>query len=563
MRRAIAILAAVLLMTALGTPVVLGKSAYVGSFAEAYPGVKGSRLAACVTCHTPDLKLNAYGNDLARVGMQYTRVEANDSDGDGFSNLVEIKALTFPGDPTSKPAAGKPSPDASQLPAKSVSLAVTVYVDGKRLEPSEAVVVNGRTLVPLRVLFEALGAEVLFNPDTRKVSVVKGERKLELTVGKKQAVLNGKTVALDVPAQVVAGRVLVPLRFVSEGVGAQVGWDEALYTVRVSTSPLADALKYAGTESCVSCHAREYNDFRVAGHGYKLRPAAEAMKAQIPLPSGYSWKDISYVVGGYKWKARYLDKDGYIITAAGGQAGRNQYNLMTGQWSDYEAGTKKAYGCGSCHTTGYTKEGNQDGRPGITGSWVFPGIQCEACHGPAADHVIRGGDKSAVKVDRSASLCGRCHVRGDPGKIPASNGFIQHHEQYNELLASPHAELDCVACHDPHKKAEFSIRKTCVDCHSDVATAYSGSVMQRSGVDCVDCHMPFATRSAAVLGPNKGDVRTHLFRINTDPSQSMFTEDGKFAREYVTLDFACLQCHAARDKDWAAKNAPEVHPGGK
>ena len=160
------------------------------------------------------------------------------------------------------------------------------------------------------------------------------------------------------------------------------------------------------------------------------------------------------------------------------------------------------------------------------------------------------GAKLASPVDKSSALCGTCHIRGEADTIPAKGGFIRHHEQYNELLASPHKSFDCVTCHDPHKKAEFAIKADCTTCHSNINTEFTGSEMQETGVTCTDCHMPMATKSATALGPYKGDVKTHVFRINTDPSASMFTEDGGFAKDFVTLDFACLSCHQDEDVQW-------------
>jgi hypothetical protein len=75
--------------------------------------------------------------------------------------------------------------------------------------------------------------------------------------------------------------------------------------------------------------------------------------------------------------------------------------------------------------------------------------------------------------------------------------------------------------------------------------------------------MPKATLSGQSLGLYQGDVRTHLFRINTDPDAPMFSEDGSQANGYVTLDFACLSCHLQRDIEWAAANAPGIHSAGK
>ena len=91
----------------------------------------------------------------------------------------------------------------------------------------------------------------------------------------------------------------------------------------------------------------------------------------------------------------------------------------------------------------------------------------------------------------------------------------------------------------------------------------TGSTMQQVGVSCADCHMPMATKSAQALGPYQGDVMTHLFRINTDPDVSMFSEDGGQALGYLTLDFACLSCHQDKDIQWAGDNAEDIHSQGK
>lgn len=234
----------------------------------------------------------------------------------------------------------------------------------------------------------------------------------------------------------------------------------------VALSGFAYASHYVGSEACMSCHLKQYNDFVVSGHPYKLRTAQDAKIAGLPLPDGYTWNDISYVIGGRNWKVRYMDKKGYIITMTGknrDKPGKNQFNLETGKWTNYHAGEKnKKYNCGRCHTTGYSKEGKQDGLEGIVGTWEFPGIQCESCHGPAGKHIAAAKKgkytKGDIALEKSSALCGKCHIRGKAEKIPAKGGFIRHHEQYNELLASPHKSMNCVTCHDPHKRAELAIK---------------------------------------------------------------------------------------------------------
>lgn len=75
--------------------------------------------------------------------------------------------------------------------------------------------------------------------------------------------------------------------------------------------------------------------------------------------------------------------------------------------------------------------------------------------------------------------------------------------------------------------------------------------------------MPRASKSAVSTARWQGDVKTHLFKINTDPNAKMFTGDGKLAKGYLTLEFACLKCHLDQDKAWAARYAKNAHTIGK
>ncbi len=326
-------------------------------------------------------------------------------------------------------------------------------------------------------------------------------------------------------------------------------------------STAAIGAEYVGSTGCFKCHPEEFNNWKTSGHPYKLRPASAAMFAPLPLPKGYAWDDITYVIGGHRWKARYIDKTGYIITTdKEGKAMPTQWNIATGRWVDYNPGKKTPYKCGPCHMTAYSAEGHQDGLEGIVGTWVAPGIHCEECHGPGSEHAM-AGDKMKIKLDRSSALCGKCHIRGEKAKIPAKGGFIEHHEQYNEYTASPHAgKIDCVTCHDPHKPARFGVKVACGSCHGKQATAFEGSLMQMAGVRCIDCHMPKAGKSAEAKGKFMADVRTHNWKISLDPKAMMFAEEGKVATGILTLDFVCLQCHGGRDIKWAAKKVKkDIH----
>lgn len=321
---------------------------------------------------------------------------------------------------------------------------------------------------------------------------------------------------------------------------------------------------YAGREACAQCHSEIYDTFMQSGHPFKLNKVVDGNPPDYPytevseLPEGYDWDDITYVIGGYNWKARFIGKDGFIITGPEGDepygAQYNFANPIVGNeagWVPYHQGEKKPYNCGPCHTTGYTDyppDVHQDNLPGLIGTWSEPGIQCEACHGPSSQHVNDPRGVTPI-VDRSPELCGECHYRSAPEAVDASGGFIKHHEQYEELYQSKHIALDCVLCHNPHagvialRKAEVATtRVSCENCHFQEAK-YQASEVMKAAVDCIECHMPRVTKSAVGnIAKYTGDIRTHLMAIDAT-MMDQFTEDGKFALSQIGLNFACKSCH--------------------
>ncbi len=82
--------------------------------------------------------------------------------------------------------------------------------------------VEGRTMVPVRIVGEAFGADVNYIPNELKVVVKLGNKNISLVIGEDTAIVDGKTVKLDVPSVEKNGRTLVPLRFVSENLGFEV-----------------------------------------------------------------------------------------------------------------------------------------------------------------------------------------------------------------------------------------------------------------------------------------------------------------------------------------------------
>lgn len=110
--------------------------------------------------------------------------------------------------------------------------------------------IGGRVLIPLRAVVEALGAEVNWDPSTQTIHGHKGERQFFLRIGQRSASVNGESVGLDVPAQLISGNTMVPLRFVAEALGAEVEWNAATQQVVINggggETPVADAGRLRG-----------------------------------------------------------------------------------------------------------------------------------------------------------------------------------------------------------------------------------------------------------------------------------------------------------------------------
>jgi hypothetical protein len=86
------------------------------------------------------------------------------------------------------------------------------------------VIQDGRTLIPVRFIAEALGATVGWNGDTNEVTIMLGGRNLTFAIGEISPELYA--LGMDVPAQIMDDRTMVPIRFISEFFGALVEWDE-------------------------------------------------------------------------------------------------------------------------------------------------------------------------------------------------------------------------------------------------------------------------------------------------------------------------------------------------
>lgn len=325
------------------------------------------------------------------------------------------------------------------------------------------------------------------------------------------------------------------------------------------------APSYVLSSSCVHCHEAKHEQWSATGHAHAMVRVDGARPEDPPFssypsqpPTGYAWQDISYIVGGFAYKAVFSDAEGYLVTGA-----QAQYLTESGTWGAFEEGTPPGtgtMGCPQCHATQFKKlDGHeiwdkQLDLEGVEGSWVEEGVTCEHCHGPGSRHATAQGYEW-IRIDRTSAACGRCHGQQPLEQIAADSGLIAQAQQHNELQATKMKIVQCVDCHDPHLSATFadsqtnpraSIVSPCQSCHYKKESQHKVAkhATMTGGPGCISCHMPRLVRSA-VGDPAtwRGDMKTHIFRINPDISAPQISTDGQIVLPYLILDVVCRQCH--------------------
>lgn len=123
------------------------------------------------------------------------------------------------------------------IPVSAASQDIEVIVDNKVIEfDVTPTIVEGRTLVPLRGIFESLNITPRWDGQNRRVLVDGNGVNMVLPIDSNKAVINNKSIDLDVPATIVNDRTMVPARFISEACGADVSWNNDSRTVTIKSN---------------------------------------------------------------------------------------------------------------------------------------------------------------------------------------------------------------------------------------------------------------------------------------------------------------------------------------
>jgi len=190
---------------------------------------------------------------------------------------------------------------------------------------------------------------------------------------------------------------------------------------------------------------------------------------------------------------------------------------------------------------------------------------CESCHGPGQKHAALGAKKLVelqkekgdmmIVIDKKPEACGVCHKLTEDKSITMFSDFLVNgQQQYTEMLYNKKTKfkVTCLMCHDSHANTstDEGIKRECLDCHRGKFKVEI-KIAAMADLSCESCHMPYADRNAAdkKIGEyHKGDVRSHIFGISTDPDYKLNAGSGKaalngdgFAR--LTVEQTCYACH--------------------
>ena len=199
--------------------------------------------------------------------------------------------------------------------------AVSLTIDGRPINLDvPPAIIEGRTLVPVRAIFEDLGANVNWDDATKTVSSYSTDTSIKLKINDTTAYVNGKPVTLDVPAQIIDGRTLVPARFVAENMNCKVEWDNDTKTVSIYTASFPSDIYVGPEDDIIVVRNRMVLELPLNYGNLKVR-FGDSIKSELAYHGEYYVTapdyDITYVVGTDFLEDYELKDDSPVIRIEG------------------------------------------------------------------------------------------------------------------------------------------------------------------------------------------------------------------------------------------------------
>jgi tetratricopeptide (TPR) repeat protein len=395
-------------------------------------------------------------------------------------------------------------------------------------------------------------------------------------------------------------------------------------SLRGKTDGPANSAAYSGTQSCRECHEKFYKLWAPSHHGLAMQPfTAQLFQTRLKV------QETTLGIGASGYRVEFDGKQGWIresgpkdnkkypiVHAMGGKnvyyfltpmnRGRLQvlplaYDVQRKSWFDTAASGIRHFqdieeepvgwkdpeytfntSCYGCHVSQFTR--NYDLKTDTYNSvWREPGINCEACHGSAVEHVrvCRQAAKGKPPVDLKINVirspkysrniagdaCAVCHAKAAPLTVSFQPGddFFDHFDvgvldlpdyypdgrdigenyTYTQWLMSPCAksgQMDCLHCHTSSGRFRFTEdekNNACMPCHAERvknASAHTHHPEGSAGNQCISCHMP----------------KTEFARMRRS-DHSMLPPTPATTIAYKSPN-ACNVCHQDKDAAWADRS---------
>lgn len=273
---------------------------------------------------------------------------------------------------------------------------------------------------------------------------------------------------------------------------------------------------YVGSETCATCHAKEFALWKNSLHARMYQKAESAILGDFtsnePLRS-FRKEDVAYTIGS-RWEQMYVTRRGneeYLLPA--------KWLIAQKKWAPLDATHRRnepiSKACHGCHTTAWNP---------TAGRFAEMNIGCEACHGPGAAHVASPG-RSTIDRSHNPEVCGQCHTRGKSGegldyvvkfdpqtdRLSERMAFTQpdqqttrswwsnrierdRHQEYLGYMQSGHAR----ALERLRQRAKLSPSEVTAECFTCHSSEYHMAKDRRRidtaglryGVTCIECHDP-------------------------------------------------------------------------
>ena len=203
--------------------------------------------------------------------------------------------------------------------AASAADGISVVINDKPVEFGDVApqIIESRTMVPLRAIFEALNATVEWDDATKTVKSTKGDTTISLTIGENKLTKNGEDKELDVPAQIIESRTLVPVRAISEAFDCKVDWEDSTKTVKITYEEKTNTVdKVDGAIITLANAEPETADVAVYASNAEMKVVEDArdatnhvydLKANVTDRASwtYLWFNTNDYKAGQKYKVEY------------------------------------------------------------------------------------------------------------------------------------------------------------------------------------------------------------------------------------------------------------------